>query len=460
MNEKLIFRQAVEEDAGRIWQIIQQAKEQMRRLGSQQWQEGYPTPETIANDVALGNGYMLCEEERVIAYGAVIFSGEPAYETIQGKWMDDEPYVVVHRLAVADEMKQRGIATLFMRKVEVLSFQKGISRFRVDTNFDNHYMHRMLKRLGFAYCGEIQYERGSRMAYEKQNRHADKKRWHQFLSTFLLALGVAFTVAGIIFFFAYNWEELPKFAKLGGIELLLVATVSLVIFTTWSKLVKQIILTGATFLIGTLFAVYGQIYQTGADAYDLFLGWALFTLLWALAIRFAPLWLTFVGLLCTTVWLYARQIVPDNEWLATMLINSITWLCAITTFVAERMCLKGKLSSSNHWLTSVMGIAALLHTSTLLIIAIYDHQASIFIPLITTLSLFATGIWFGWRQKRLFYLSTIPFAFLIILISLLIRNIYINAISMFYLTLLTIASTTSLIYTLTHLKKKWYGKEE
>ena len=46
---------------------------------------------------------------------------------------------------------------------------------------------------------------------------------------------------------------------------------------------------GATFLIGTLFAVFGQIYQTGADAYDLFLGWTLFTILWAVAIRFAPL---------------------------------------------------------------------------------------------------------------------------------------------------------------------------
>ena len=87
---------------------------------------------------------------------------------------------------------------------------------------------------------------------------------------FLLAVGVGFTVAGIIFFFAYNWEELPKFAKLGIVEVLLVASVLLATFTHWNKLVKQILLTEATFLIGTLFAVFGQIYQTGADAYDLF----------------------------------------------------------------------------------------------------------------------------------------------------------------------------------------------
>ena len=126
----------------------------------------------------------------------------------------------------------------------------------------------------------------------------------------------------------YNWEELPKFAKLGIVEVLLVASVLLATFTHWNKLVKQILLTEATFLIGTLFAVFGQIYQTGADAYDLFLGWTLFTILWAVAIRFAPLWLTFIGLLCTTIWLYNIQIASANSWEMTLLANAVTWICA------------------------------------------------------------------------------------------------------------------------------------
>lgn len=303
-------------------------------------------------------------------------------------------------------------------------------------------------------------EKPNDSSLSRQHLYADKKQWHQFLSTFLLTLGITFTVAGITFFFAYNWEELPKFAKMGMVELLLITTVSLVIFTTWSKLVKQIILTGATFLIGTLFAVYGQIYQTGADAYDLFLGWTLFTLLWAIAIRFAPLWLTFIGLLCTTVWLYAIQIVPDNEWQVAILSNLVTWLCAIATFIAERMHLKNQLSKSNHWFISTMGIVTLLQTSILLIFAIIEDQESIFIPLGTTVSLFAAGIWFGWRQKRLFYISTLPFATLIISISLIIRHIDIKAMSLFYLTLLTIAGTTSLIFIISLLKKKWHGTEK
>lgn len=168
MDEELLFRKAAEADAQRIWQIIGQAKEQMRRLGSKQWQDGYPMLGTIKEDIALGNGYVLCEDGGVIAYGAIIFTGEPAYDDIVGNWMDDAPYVVVHRLAVADEAKQRGIATYFMQRAEELSCRSGVFRFRVDTNFDNTYMHQMLTRLGFAYCGEVRYRKGMREAFEKR----------------------------------------------------------------------------------------------------------------------------------------------------------------------------------------------------------------------------------------------------------------------------------------------------
>ena len=134
---QLTFRKATTEDAARIWEIILQAKAQMLRQNKQQWDETYPLPENIANDIR------------------------------DGSWLSEQPYVVVHRLAVANEMKQKGIASLFMQKVEELSRSQGIHSFKVDTNFDNFYMHRMLEKLGFSYCGEILYQRGSRMAYEK-----------------------------------------------------------------------------------------------------------------------------------------------------------------------------------------------------------------------------------------------------------------------------------------------------
>lgn len=162
-----VFRPAAGADASRIWEIIRQAKAQMHRENRLQWDESYPAPEHIADDINKGYAYVLCDGANVIAYAAVIFDGESAYGSIRGKWLSDGPFVVVHRLAVADRMKQRGIATRVMQEVEKLSVARNVRSFKVDTNFDNADMQRVLEKCGFAYCGEITYRSGSRRAYEK-----------------------------------------------------------------------------------------------------------------------------------------------------------------------------------------------------------------------------------------------------------------------------------------------------
>ncbi|MDD3039876.1 DUF2157 domain-containing protein [Bacteroides sp.] len=295
----------------------------------------------------------------------------------------------------------------------------------------------------------------------RQPMYANKKQWNQFLSIFLLTAGIGFTVAGIIFFFAYNWDALPKFVKLGMVEVLLATTVLLTIFTRWNLLTKQILLTGATFLTGTLFAVFGQIYQTGADAYDLFLGWTLFTFLWAIAIRFAPLWLTFLGLLCITLWLYTLQIIPGEIEKVALLTNAVTWICALATILAERMNVKRKLAEQNHWFIKILSVATIIHASYLIIAAIVEKENLILLPLASVILLFPIGLWFGWKQRNLFYLSIIPFAILMILLFLYLFRSQLGDTELFLGGgLIMITGTTLLIYAILNLKKKWYGTEE
>lgn len=165
--ENIVFRKALTEDSEEIWKIMLDAKERMRLRNSVQWQDGYPSPEDIAGDIGRGEGYVLSGVCGLLAYGAVMFGGEPAYETIEGAWLTDRPYVVVHRLAVSARMAGRGLGRRFMREVEELSRRKGIGSFRVDTNFDNAPMLYILKALGFVYCGEIRYGEDIRKAFEK-----------------------------------------------------------------------------------------------------------------------------------------------------------------------------------------------------------------------------------------------------------------------------------------------------
>ncbi len=163
-----VFREAVQGEEERVMVIMNQAKRQMERLGSIQWDETYPAMEHIVEDIQHHVGYVLHDGRTVIAYGAVVFTGEPVYDNIKGKWITHGlPYVVLHRLAVADEAKRQGVATRFMQEVAALAASKGVHSFRVDTSYDNVYMQKTFTALGFAFCGEVYYTKGVRIAYEK-----------------------------------------------------------------------------------------------------------------------------------------------------------------------------------------------------------------------------------------------------------------------------------------------------
>lgn len=162
-----IFRQAVSEDTHVISGILRAAAKRMMAQGKKQWDEKYPTETHVASDIKRGEGHILTSEGKIIAYGAVVTDGEPAYENISGKWLSDRQYVVVHRMAVSMEHECKGVGRTFLEHVEQYARSRGIYSFRVDTNFDNFAMLRLLEKLGFTYCGEISYNGSPRKAFEK-----------------------------------------------------------------------------------------------------------------------------------------------------------------------------------------------------------------------------------------------------------------------------------------------------
>lgn len=161
------LRKAKEEELPVIWNIIQYAIEQRRKDGSKQWQDGYPNPTSIRADYDAGYAYVMEDEGLLLAYGAVIFGVEPAYEEIEGKWLSEGPYLVVHRVAAAPEAKGKSVATHFFRALETLALEKGVHSIKVDTNFDNAAMLRILEKLAYTYCGEVYFRGSARKAFEK-----------------------------------------------------------------------------------------------------------------------------------------------------------------------------------------------------------------------------------------------------------------------------------------------------
>ena len=167
MEEEIRFRQAEEKDKDIIWGILQQAIERRKNDGSNQWQDGYPNLQTVENDIAKGQGYVLTLNYEVITYAALIFNDEPAYENIKGKWLTNGDFMVVHRVAVSDKAAGKGIVKKFFGTLDDFARSKQVYSIKVDTNFDNLAMLAILEKLGYVYCGEVVFRESARKAFEK-----------------------------------------------------------------------------------------------------------------------------------------------------------------------------------------------------------------------------------------------------------------------------------------------------
>jgi GNAT superfamily N-acetyltransferase len=163
----MILRKAQASEKNDIWVILQQAIEQRRKDGSNQWQNGYPNEQVVQDDIAKGYAYVLVDDGVIIAYAAVIFEREPAYDHIEGKWLTDGDYLVVHRVATSDAAKGKGAATRLFELLESLCLEKGIFSIKVDTIFDNFRMMKLLDKLHYTYCGQIFFANAWCRAYEK-----------------------------------------------------------------------------------------------------------------------------------------------------------------------------------------------------------------------------------------------------------------------------------------------------
>lgn len=146
--------------------------------------------------------------------------------------------------------------------------------------------------------------------------------WRHFADRLLLALGCLLVLSGIVFFFAYNWQDLHRFAKIGLVAVPL-SVCALFAARTGAELIGQAWLAAACVLTGVLLAVTGQIYQTGADSELLFLAWAILILPWVLASRAPWLWLFWLLLGNTALLLYVAGRL--EIWTFFVLADSLFW---------------------------------------------------------------------------------------------------------------------------------------
>ena len=164
----MLIRQARHEDIKTILSIVRSAQLSLSELGIDQWQDGYPSKDVVAEDIANGVGYVACAEDGdVVGYVAVVLTGEEAYNQIDiDRWHTSNSYVAVHRLCVDGTARRKGVAIELMNFAGEFAIEHGILDFRIDTHKGNVRMLELLKKMGFKHVGTIRYESGLREAFD------------------------------------------------------------------------------------------------------------------------------------------------------------------------------------------------------------------------------------------------------------------------------------------------------
>ncbi|MBE6996413.1 MAG: GNAT family N-acetyltransferase [Ruminococcaceae bacterium] len=154
-SNSMEFKLAQAEHLDALWRITEEAKAQLRRLGLDQWQRGYPSREDWVTDVAAGRIWMAVEGNEIL--GAFLFQStpDPSYHEIDGAWLSDAPYAAIHRVCVSDASKGKGVAGQMFQKGFEMARALGRASVRIDTHAGNLPMQSALKKAGFRRCGVI-----------------------------------------------------------------------------------------------------------------------------------------------------------------------------------------------------------------------------------------------------------------------------------------------------------------
>jgi uncharacterized membrane protein len=128
--------------------------------------------------------------------------------------------------------------------------------------------------------------------------------WRWFIDRLLLWSGATFLGVAAIFFVAFNWNDLGRFAKFGLAQVLIVVgTIAFAKLGPDRASAKAALLFSAL-TMGALLALVGQTYQTGADPWQLFASWSVLILPLVVVGQFSGLWMLWIAIVNVAITLY------------------------------------------------------------------------------------------------------------------------------------------------------------
>lgn len=139
-----------------IFQVYQDAKEELDKKDIFQWTNNYPTLSIIENDLKKDSLFVLKNNEKII--GAICINEEQEFEYKKIKWKYNQSKVlIIHRLVIDPKYQGKGYAKIVMDFVEKLAFDNNFSSIRLDAYSQNKRVIIFYEKRKYCFRGEIYF---------------------------------------------------------------------------------------------------------------------------------------------------------------------------------------------------------------------------------------------------------------------------------------------------------------
>lgn len=151
-----------------IMTIMDQARIAQRKIGFRQWEDDYPSPRIILDDIDSGRGYVWIDSTNTPVGYATIVINDKGYDSVIKRLRLRGDFAVIHRMAISDDYRGKGYSIEFFRHLEQKIKESGIRIVRVDTGEKNIPMLQALRKLNYSSLGLLEYSWGVRYTFEKE----------------------------------------------------------------------------------------------------------------------------------------------------------------------------------------------------------------------------------------------------------------------------------------------------
>lgn len=228
-------------------------------------------------------------------------------------------------------------------------------------------------------------------------------------------LGISLFLSALLYFFASNWPALERWGKIGislfVMVLFYLASYLMAVLLKRQPFISNWLLLAGSLSFGVSIALLGQIYNSHADSYMLFVVWFVPSILFAFLTRYQPFYVLSYVLAHLALWFFLDpsvvQVVRADEWW-----YMVFWIIALLNLMMFWLTSTNRLhSSAIHYLSFTVFSVALFSSS---FVDVYGPFPELLYMLVGALLFFA---FLKWMPSRGLLIATSAFLALFLLVN-------------------------------------------